>query len=148
MKLNDIKYYDNDNADIVADCVDGHYTEIGEAITMTADNNVMFSTASLLDWLANNHGNLDYCDQAINNGLVDLKGDNIITRAIQAGQAEYYYQQLQAERTAIVLLYAFKHLNTDEIDDELADEIESRADYIERFDEIDDIITEYNENKQ
>lgn len=140
MKRNKINYTNENNRDLVANCIDSRNEYICDAISETADSNVDIYTSDLLEWAAHNY---EYCDEAAQNGLVDMHCDNIMVKLARAGQYEYYTQELYKERAAIVLEYAFEHLGVDEIDDDLAEILENKADDFDRFNEIDDEIDAY-----
>ena len=140
MKINEIEYL-SDESDLVQDCADNRGEYICDAISETADGAIDIYNADLLDWAARNS---DYIDEAAQSGLVDMRNaDNIMIRLAQAGQYEYYTQQLYKDKAAIVLNYAFNCLHTDEMPDELAERLLDEADNIDRFAEIDNIILEY-----
>jgi hypothetical protein len=140
MKKNDIEYL-SDETDLVQDCASNRGEYISDAISETADNAIDIYNADLLDWAAHNS---DYIDEAAQSGLVDMQNtDNIMIKLAQAGQYEYYTQQLYKDKAAIVLNYAFDRLESDEMPDELAERLQDEADNIDRFSEIDDIIAEY-----
>ena len=144
MKRNEINYNDEDNRDLVADCINTREDCICDAIHQTADSNVDIYTRDLLEWAARNY---EYCDEAAQNGLVDMRGDDVMIKLAQAGQYEYYTQELYKERVAIVLEYAFEHLGVDEMDDDLADILENKAEDFDRFGEIDSEIDAYMSEK-
>lgn len=140
MKRNEIEYL-TDEAGIVRDCADNRSEYICDAISETADNAIDIYTRELLEWAIDN---TEYIDEAAQSGLVDMRNaDNIMVKLAQAGQYEYYTQQLYKDKAAIVLNYAFEYLKTDEIPDELAERLTDKADDIDRFSEIDDIIAKY-----
>lgn len=140
MKRNEIEYL-SDETDLVCDCADNRGEYICDAISETADGAIDIYNADLLEWAARNS---DYIDEAAQSGLVDMQNtDNIMIKLAQAGQYEYYTQQLYKDKAAIVLNYAFNSLETDEMPDELAERLTDEADNIDRFSEIDDIIADY-----
>lgn len=141
MKKQDIEYTIDADESVIADCADNRSEYICDAISETADAAIDIYTADLLAWAARNS---DYVDEAAANGLVDMQNtDNFMVKLAQAGQYEYYSQMLYENRAAIVLLYAFEKMDTDEMPDDLAEKLTDEADNIDRFSEIDDIITEY-----
>lgn len=144
MKRNEIEYL-TDEADIVRDCADNRNEYICDAISETADNAIDIYNSDLLEWAARNS---EYIDEAAQAGLVDMRNtDNIMIKLAQAGQYEYYTQQLYKDKAAIVLNYAFEYLKTDEIPDDLAELLESKAREYDKFSEIEADIMEYaNEN--
>ncbi len=143
MKKSDIEYTIDADESTIADCADNRGEYISDAISETADASIDIYTAPLLEWAAHNY---EYIDEAAANGLVDIRNtDNVMVKMAQAGQYEYYSQMLYKNKTAIVLLYAFEKMDTDEIPDELAERLTDEADNIDRFGEIDEIIAEYNE---
>lgn len=140
MKRNEIEYL-SDEADIVRDCAGNGSEYICDAISENADGAIDIYNSDLLDWAAHNS---DYIDEAAQSGLVDMRNtDNIMIKLAQAGQYEYYTQQLYKDKAAIVLNYAFNSLGSDEMSDELAERLTDKADDIDRFSEIDDIIAKY-----
>lgn len=146
MKRNEIEYMNDDNRDGVLTCIDNRSEYICDAISETADANIEIYTRPLLEWACNNY---EYCDEACRNGLVDLRSpDNIMVKIAQAGQYEYYTEQLNDEIKAIVLEYAFEYLKTDEIPDELAELLENKARNYDKFSEIEADCDEYNKNNE
>lgn len=146
MKKGDIEYTIDADESTIADCADNRGEYINDAISETADASIEIYTAPLLEWAAHNS---ECVDDAVANGLVDMRNtDNIMVKMAQAGQYEYYTQMLYKNKAAIVLLYAFEKMDTDEIPDDLAEQLTDVADNIDRFGEIDDLIAEYNENKR
>lgn len=142
MKRNEIEYRNDDNRDLVLSCIDCRQGYICDAISETADCNVEIYTRPLLEWATDNY---DYCDEACKQGFVDFRdADNILVRIAQAGQYQYYSDQLYDEITAIVLEYAFEYLKTDEIPDDLAELLESKARNYDKFSEIEADCDEYN----
>ena len=146
MIRNKIKYL-TDEAGLVRDCADNRSEYICDAISETADNAVDIYTRELLEWAIDNP---EYIDEAAQEGLVDMRNtDNIMVKLAQAGQYEYYTQQLYKDIVAIVLNYAFEYLKTDEIPDDLAELLESKARDYDKFSEIEADLMEYaNENNQ
>lgn len=140
MKKNDIEYL-TDEADLVQECADNRGEYISDAISETADGAIDIYTSDLLEWAADNS---EYIDEAAKSGLVDMQNtNNIMVRLAQAGQYEYYTEQLYKDKAAIVLNYAFNALDSDEMPDDLAERLTDKADNIDRFAEIDDIIADY-----
>lgn len=144
MKKQYIEYTNDADESLIQDCANYGGEYISDAIGEIADNAVDIYTSDLLDWAARNY---DYCDDAVKNGLVDLNNcDNVMVKLAQAGQYEYYSQMLYENRKAIILLYAFDRLDSDEMPDELAEILTDKADTLDKFSEIDDLIAEYKEN--
>lgn len=140
MKRNEIEYL-SDEMDLVRDCASNGSEYICDAISENADGAIDIYNSDLLEWAAHNS---EYIDEAAQSGLVDMQNaDNIMIKLAQAGQYEYYTQQLYKDKAAIILNYAFNRLESDEMPDELAERLTDEADNIDRFNEIDDIIADY-----
>lgn len=140
MIKSDIEYL-SDEIDLIKDCADNRSEYISDAISETADGAIDIYNHDLLEWAAHNS---EYIDEAAQSGLVDMRNtDNIMIKLAQAGQYEYYTEQLYKDKAAIVLNYAFNSMGSDEMPDDLAERLTDEADNIDRFSEIDDIIADY-----
>lgn len=142
MKKQDIRYNfnDKDDQDMIENVIDYRSTYISDAISGAADGAVGIYWSDLADWLKTN-------SEWANEANAEFGPAKDIFQQLQQGQFLQNERHLYNNLHQIALLYAFDKIGKDEIPDDLADEIESKAQCFERWDEIDDLIEQYN-NKE
>ena len=116
---------------------------ICDVITEIADNNIDIYNYDLLQWVANNLYNIDYCDRAIN----EVGADNLISM-IQGGQYLAYSEELYNNLEDIVKNYVLNHieeLEIEEITTEQWEEIESEIDFNDNNARLEDIQEQIND---
>lgn len=143
MKRNDIEYTMDADITAIEECAQyARGDTISDRIADKADSLVDVYDRDAIDWGARHP---EWVDEAANNGLIDASstGGNLLARAAQAGQYEYYLHMLYENKAAIALNYAFDYMDADEIPDELAEQIIDAADGLDTFAEIEQIIDDY-----
>jgi len=117
-------------------------TYLCDAISETADRNVniynneLWKTAPSIS---------DYIEEAIEQGLVDTSKVDLM-RIFMAGEYQYYTQLLYDNLETIVYNYAVNYINNKypelEIDEDDLESALSKIDNNNRFDDVEDIVSE------
>ena len=143
MKRNDIEYTMDADTLAIEECAQyARGDTISDRIADKADALIDVYDRDAIEWGAQHP---EWVDEAAANGLIDTRNTdgNLLARAAQAGQYEYYLHMLYENKAAIALNYAFDYMDADEIPDDLAEQITDAADGLDRFAEIEQIVDDY-----